>query len=80
MEFDWGTDSLRARTAVAVASLFGIVRICSGLRYGTSAKILFMVLAFVPFFAAILRIPFAILAGCLAEHLGLPVMWTRSGP
>jgi hypothetical protein len=34
--------------AVAVASLFGIVRICSGLRYGTSAKILFMVLAFVP--------------------------------
>jgi hypothetical protein len=34
--------------AVAVVSLFGIVRICSGLGQGTSGKILFMVLAFVP--------------------------------
>ena len=34
--------------ATAVASLFGIVRICSGLGMGTSGKVLFMVLAFVP--------------------------------
>ncbi|WP_431126818.1 hypothetical protein [Variovorax paradoxus] len=32
----------------AAVSLFGIVRICSGLGLGTSGKILFMVLAFVP--------------------------------
>lgn len=34
--------------ATAVVSLFGIVRICSGLGMGTSGKVLFMVLAFVP--------------------------------
>lgn len=34
--------------AVAAVSLFGIVRICSGLGQGTSGKIMFMVLAFVP--------------------------------
>ena len=34
--------------ATAAVSLFGIVRICSGLGLGTSGKILFMVLAFVP--------------------------------
>jgi len=34
--------------ATAVVSLFGIVRICSGLGMSTSAKIVFMVLAFVP--------------------------------
>lgn len=34
--------------ATAAVSLFGIVRICSGLSHGTPGKILFMVLAFVP--------------------------------
>ncbi len=34
--------------ATAAVSLFGIVRICSGMGHGTSGKILFMVLAFVP--------------------------------
>ena len=34
--------------ATAAVSLFGIVRICSGLGHGTTIKVLFMVLAFVP--------------------------------